>query len=313
MSRLIVTRTLSMMLAIFTVLTVMFFGIRLGVGDPTAAIQGSYATVESIEVLRKELGLDLPIWQQYIVYLKGLAQGDLGRSLLNGQPVLDQILAVVPYTIDLTVGGLLIGVLFGMPLGFFAAVRRNSPWDHVIRVISLSGVSIPAFIMGYFLIIIFVLGLGLFPVTGGGDLDDPVSRLRQLFLPALSLGLVMTAYITRLTRTTVLEILTKDFIRTARAKGLDKGTILRRHVLRLSLVTVVTLVGLYATITIGSSVVIETVFSRTGVGRLIVGAVAQRDYVVVQGTIVFYAAFVGIVNLMIDIAYTFIDPRIRYE
>ena len=313
MSRLIVIRTFSMLLAIFTVLTVLFFGIRLGIGDPTAAIQGSYATPESIETLRKSMGLDKPVWEQYLVYLEGLMRGDLGTSLLNGQPVLTQILDVVPYTLDLTVAGLLIGAIFGVPLGFAAAVRRNSLWDHVIRVVSLSGVSIPAFIVGYFLIMIFVLGLGLFPVTGGGELDDPASRLRQLFLPALSLGLVMTAYITRLTRTTVLEILTKDFIRTARAKGLEERVILGRHVFRLSLVTIVTLVGLYATITIGSSVVIETVFSRTGVGRLIVGAVSQRDYMIVQGAIVFYAAFVGVVNLLIDITYTIIDPRIRYQ
>ena len=166
--------------------------------------------------------------------------------------------------------------------------------------------------MGYFLIIVFVLVLDLFPVTGSGNLNDPIDRAYKLFLPALSLGLVMTAYITRMTRTTVIEILEKDFIRTARAKGVNENTILIKHVLRLSLVTIVTLIGLYATITIGSSVVIETVFSRTGVGRLIVGAVSQRDYVIVQAAIIFYATFVGLVNLLIDLTYTFIDPRIKF-
>lgn len=313
MSRLIATRIISMALAIFTVLTLLFFGIRLGVGDPTTSIQGTYATAESLATLREALGLDRPLWQQYLSYVAGLFRGDLGVSLQNGQSVLDQILAVVPYTLDLTFGGLLIGIVLGVPLGFVSAVRRNAALDHVIRILTLSGVSIPAFIMGYFLIMIFTIGLGLFPVAGGGELDEPASRLRYLFLPALSLGLIMTSYITRLTRTTVLEILTKDFIRTAHAKGLDRNTILRRHVLRLSLVTIVTLVGLYATITVGSAVVIETVFSRPGVGRLIVGAVAQRDYMVVQGAIIFYAAFVGLINLLIDITYPIIDPRIRYE
>ena len=313
MSRLIATRIAFMTLAIFAVLTALFFGIRLGAGDPTIAIQGTYATAESLQALREALGLDKPLWDQYLIYLAGLMRGDLGVSLQNGQPVLTQILHVVPYTFDLTIAGLIVGLILGVPLGFVAAIRRNSPLDHVIRVVTLSGVSIPPFIMGYFLIILFVILLGLFPVAGGGELADPASRLRYLALPALSLGLIMTSYITRLTRTTVLEILSKDFIRTARAKGLDQRTILVRHVLRLSLVTIVTLVGLYATITVGSSVVIEVVFSRPGVGRLVVGAVAQSDYMVVQGAIVFYAAFVGFVNLIVDLTYTVIDPRIRYE
>ena len=301
-----------MIFAIFTVLTVLFFGIRIGGGDPTAAIQGSYATPESIESLRISLGLDKPILEQYLIYIKSLIKGDLGVSLLNGQPAIDQIIEVVPHTLDLTILGLIIGVIFGMPLGFIAAKFRNKAIDHVIRIISLSGISIPAFMMGYFLIIVFVLVLDLFPVTGSGNLNDPIDRAYKLFLPALSLGLVMTAYITRMTRTTVIEILEKDFIRTARAKGVNENTILIKHVLRLSLVTIVTLIGLYATITIGSSVVIETVFSRTGVGRLIVGAVAQRDYVIVQAAIIFYATFVGLVNLLIDLTYTFIDPRIKF-
>jgi ABC-type dipeptide/oligopeptide/nickel transport system permease component len=313
MLRLIVTRILFMILAIFTVLTVLFFGIRLGTGDPTVAIQGSYATPETLAAMSKALGLDKPLWEQYLIYLEGLFRGDLSVSIQNGQSVLSQILQVVPYTFDLTVSGLLIGLVVGVPLGFVAAVKRNSGWDHLIRIVTLTGISVPPFIMGYFLIIIFVIGLGLFPVAGGGNLSDPGDRLSHLVMPALSLGLIMTSYITRLTRTTVLEILTKDFIRTGRAKGLSQRTLLTRYVLRLSLVTIVTLVGLYATITVGSSVVIEVVFSRPGVGQLIVGAVTQSDYTVVQGAVIFYAAFVGIVNLAVDIAYAFIDPRISYE
>jgi ABC-type dipeptide/oligopeptide/nickel transport system permease component len=313
MLRLIATRLLFTILAIFTVLTALFFGVRLGTGDPTVAIQGSYATAETLAALSKALGLDKPLWEQYLIYLAGLLRGDLSVSIQNGQSVLSQILQVVPYTFDLTISGLLIGLVLGVPLGFVAAVKRNSAWDHLIRIVTLAGISVPPFIMGYFLIIIFVIGLGLFPVTGGGDLGNPADRLSHLVMPALSLGLIMTSYFTRLTRTTVLEILSKDFIRTGRAKGLSQRTILTRHVLRLSLVTIVTLVGLYATITVGSSVVIEVVFSRPGVGQLIVGAITQGDYTVVQGAVIFYAAFVGLVNLAVDIAYAFIDPRISYE
>jgi ABC-type dipeptide/oligopeptide/nickel transport system permease component len=313
MLRLVVTRILLMLLAVFTVLTALFFGIRLGAGDPTVAIQGSYATAESLAKLSQTLGLDKPLWQQYLIYLGGLLRGDLGVSIQNGRPVLQQILQVVPYTLDLTFWGVLIGVIIGVPLGFLSAVRRNSLLDHIIRVVTLSGISVPPFIMGYVLIIVFVIGLGLFPVAGGGDRDDLFSRFSYLTLPALSLGLIMTSYVTRVTRTAVLEVLTKDFIRTGRAKGLGEGAILYRHVLRLTLVTLVTLVGLYATITVGSSVVIEVVFSRPGVGQLIVGAISQSDYTVVQGAVIFYAAFVSLVNLAVDLAYAFIDPRISYE
>lgn len=313
MLRRISTRVVSMIVAVFTVLSVIFFSIRLGTGDPTAAIQGSYATPASIAALRHALGLDKPLLQQYLIYLNGLVHGNLSVSLQNGQSVLHQILAVVPYTFDLTVAGLSIGLVLGVPLGFAAAVKRNSPADHVIRIMTLTGISVPPFIMGYFLIIVFVILLNLFPVTGGGNLADPGDVLRHLVLPAFSLGLIMTSYITRLTRTTVLEILAKDFIRTGRAKGLTERVILTRYVFRLSLVTIVTLVGLYATITVGSSVVIEVVFGRPGVGQLIVDAITQSNYTVVQGAVIFYAIFVGLVNLLVDVAYTFIDPRIGAE
>ncbi|WP_342362054.1 ABC transporter permease [Terrarubrum flagellatum] len=312
MLRLILTRLVFMALAIFTVLTALFFGVRLGRGDPTIAIQGTYATAESLARLSEALGLDKPLWRQYLIYLEHLSRGDLSLSIQNGQPVLDQILQVAPYTFDLTVSGLIIGLVLGVPLGFLAAVRRNAIPDHLIRFVTLSGISIPPFIMGYLLIIVFVVGLGLLPVAGGGNLGDAGDRLRHLVMPALSLGLIMTSYITRLTRTTVLEILSRDFVRTGRAKGLSQRVILTRYVLRLSLVTIVTLVGLYATITVGSSVVIEVVFSRPGVGQLIVGAITQSDYPVVQGAVIFYAAFVCLVNLLVDVTYALIDPRISY-
>lgn len=312
MLNLILTRLIFMALAVFTVLTALFFSVRLGTGDPTIAIQGTYATAESLARLSEALGLDKPLWQQYLIYLQHLMRGDLSVSIQNGRPVLDQILQVAPYTFDLTVWGLIVGLVLGLPLGFAAAVKRNSIPDHLIRLATLSGISIPPFIMGYLLIIIFVVGLGLLPVAGGGDLNDLGDRISHLIMPALSLGLIMTSYITRLTRTTVLEILSKDFIRTGRAKGLSQRVILTRYVLRLSLVTIVTLVGLYATITVGSSVVIEVVFSRPGVGQLIVGAIIQSDYPVVQGTVIFYAALVSLVNLLVDITYTLIDPRISY-
>lgn len=313
MLRLILTRILLMLLAMFLVLTAMFFGIRLGAGDPTVAIQGSYATAESIARVRAELGLDEPLWQQYLIYLGGVLTGNLGVSLQNGRPVLDQILAVLPYTFDLTLWGMVIGLVIGVPLGVLSAIKRNTVWDHLIRFVTLGGVSMPPFIMGYILIIVFVVWMGAFPVSGGGDLADPASRVRYLFLPALSLGLVIASYVARMVRQTVLEIMSRDFIRTARAKGLPERIILVRHALRLAWVSIITLIGIYAAVSVGGTVVIELVFSRPGIGRLLVGAITQSDYTVVQGTIIFYAAIVSLITLLVDLSYAVVDPRIRYE
>lgn len=313
MVRLILTRLFLMFMAMFVVVTAMFFGIRLGGTDPAISIQGSYATAESVALLREALGLDEPLWRQYVLYMSGVLTGDLGVSLQNGRPVLDQILQVLPNTFDLTFWGMVIGVLVGVPLGFVSAINRNTFWDHVIRVGTLASISMPPFIIAYLLLIIFAITFNLFPVNGGGDLNDLSSRASHLFLPAMALGLAVAAYIARLTRTSILEIMSKDFIRTARAKGVSEFRVMTRHVLKLSWVGIVTLIGIYSAVTIGGSVAIELVFGRPGVGRLVVGAISQGDFTMVQGAIIFYAAFVSIVNIIVDITYTFLDPRIRYK
>ncbi|MCY0093754.1 ABC transporter permease [Hoeflea ulvae] len=312
MARLILSRLLLMFMAMFVVMTAMFFGIRLGGTDPAIAIQGSYATAESVALLSESLGLDKPLWQQYVMYMTGLLRGDLGVSLQNGRPVLQQILQVLPNTFDLTFWGMVIGVVVGVPLGFISAIKRNTMWDQIIRVCTLASISMPPFIIAYLLLIVFAITFRMFPVNGGGDLDDLSSRASHLFLPAMALGLAVAAYIARLTRTSVLEIMSRDFIRTARAKGLSEYRVMSRHVLKLAWVGIVTLIGIYSAVSIGGSVAIELVFGRPGVGRLVIGAISQGDFTVIQGAIIFYAAFVSIVNMIVDVTYTFLDPRIRY-
>lgn len=312
MARMIFTRLLLMFMAMFVVVTAMFFGIRLGGTDPAIAIQGSYATAESIAFLRASLGLDEPLWQQYIMYMTGVMTGDLGVSLQNGRPVLEQILLVLPNTFDLTFWGMVIGVVVGVPLGFVSAIKRNTFWDQVIRVGTLASISMPPFIIAYLLLIVFAITFSMFPVNGGGDMDVLSSRASHLFLPAMALGLAVAAYIARLTRTSILEIMSKDFIRTARAKGVSEFRVMTRHVLKLSWVGIVTLIGIYSAVSVGGSVAIELVFGRPGVGRLVIGAISQGDFTMLQGAIIFYAAFVSLVNIVVDVTYTFLDPRIRY-
>jgi ABC-type dipeptide/oligopeptide/nickel transport system permease component len=224
-----------------------------------------------------------------------------------------QILADLPYTLELTLTAIVFGYLFGIPLGISAAVRRNSFVDYFNRIFSLLGLSVPAFYLGVLLMYVFSIKLMWFPVVGGGDPGDFLDKLRHLFLPALALGLIMTAYVTRMTRSSLLEILREDYVRTARSKGLTDRVVLYKHALRNALIPIVTLGGLYAVVLIGSSVMIEIVFSRPGLGKLMVGAIKQRDYTTLQSVMVFYAVLVVIINLLTDLVYGLIDPRIQYD
>jgi ABC-type dipeptide/oligopeptide/nickel transport system permease component len=259
------------------------------------------------------MGLDAPIWIQYLRFLRDLCQGNLGRSMITGYPVAAQLMKVVPYSLELTFSAILFGFLFGIPLGIPAAVRRNSFIDYFNRVFSLMGLSIPAFYLGILLMLVFSIKFKLFPVVGGGDLSSLSSNLHHLFLPALSLGLIMTAYVTRMTRSSLLNILREDYVRTARSKGISERIVLLKHALRNALIPIIALGGVYAVVLIGSSVMTEIVFSRPGLGSLMVGAIKQRDYTTLQSVMVFYAVIVVALNLITDLIYRLIDPRIQYR
>jgi ABC-type dipeptide/oligopeptide/nickel transport system permease component len=309
----ILRRVLVSIPILLVVLTVVFLLVRIAPGDPAVAALGDYASKEAVERMRVRMGLDKPLWVQYGNFLGQLARGDLGRSLINDVPVSQQIRRVLPFTLELTGSGILLGLLFGVPLGIATALRRNTLLDYAGRIFGLAGLSVPAFYLGILLMLLFAVELDWFPVVGGGELSDLRDNLHHLFLPALSLGLIMTAYITRMTRSAMLEVLNADYMRTARAKGLRERVVLIRHGLRTALIPVVSVVGVYSIVLIGSSVMTEVVFSRPGLGKLMVGAMKQRDYTTLQSIMVIYASFVVIINLVTDLVYGIIDPRIRYQ
>jgi len=308
-----VRRILQSIPILFAVLTLVFIVVRVLPGDPAVAALGDYASKEAVNALREEMGLNAPIWLQYLRFLGGLFRGNLGKSLITSFPVASQIAKVLPYTLELTLSGILFGYLLGIPLGISAATRRNSFIDYINRTFSLVGLSVPAFYLGILLMLVFSIYFKLFPVVGGGDLSNLSDNLRHLFLPALSLGLIMTAYITRMTRSSLLGILREDYVRTARSKGINERVVLYKHALRNALIPIVALGGLYAVVLIGSSVMTEIVFSRPGLGKLMVGALKQRDYTTLQSVMVVYGVIVVVINLLTDLIYGLVDPRIKYR
>lgn len=313
MLRYCIRRSLWALPTMFAVLLFIFVVMRVMPGDPAYAILGEEAPVEALEEFRRNWGLDRPLVHQFGVYLGGLLSGDLGLSMANRQPILPQILRALPYTLDLTIAGSVIGLLLGVPLGVLTARYRNRSFDYLGRIVSLAGLSVPSFYLGILLIFFLSFKNQWFPVIGGGDLSDPWSRIYHLILPALSVGLSQTAYITRVTRSSFLEVINADFVQTARAKGLREWPVMFKHALRNALVPVVSVAGIYVGILIGSSILVTIVFNRPGLGKLMVGAISTHDYTMLQSIMAIYAGIIVIVNLLTDLAYGLVDPRIRYR
>jgi ABC-type dipeptide/oligopeptide/nickel transport system permease component len=294
---------------IFLVLTLVFVALRILPGDPALVALGDYATPEQLALFRAQTGLDAPLWQQYLSFLWDMIRLDFGQSLMQHRPVADILAENLPYTIELTIFATVLGVVFGIPFGVLAAVRRNRLPDTGMRIFSLIGYAIPDFYLGALLLIAFALNLGWFPINGGGE--GFVDRLHHLVLPAITLAMVKIAFLGRLTRTSLLEVLTKDYMRTARAKGVPKSKIIFKHGLRNALLPVVTGLGLSLLATLSGSVAIELVFNRPGIGETLINAISVRDYPLIQGGVVVFAFSVVLVNLVVDIVYTLVDPRIR--
>jgi glutathione transport system permease protein len=300
-------------ITLFAVLTIVFFIVRVLPGDPAIAILGDQANGQTLAALRERLGLDQPLHVQYLQFLGGVVVGDWGVSMVSGRPVIQEILKVLPATLELTFVSLILGAVVGIPLGVWSAVRRNKLPDYITRMASLLGLSFPAFVSAVLLLLVFAIQLRWFPVISSGQGTTLADRLRDLALPAINLGLIMAAYITRVARSAMLEVLNQDYVRTAHAKGLGFAVIIWRHCLRNALIPVVTVVGLYLGILIGNSVLTEIVFNRPGLGKLIIGALNQRDYTMLQGMMVIYTLIVVLVNLITDLTYGLIDPRIKYS
>ncbi len=313
MTAFFVKRLAFSVITLFGVLTIVFFIVRVLPGDPALVILGDQASQSAIDALRVRLGLNDPLFVQYLRFLGGVVVGDWGVSMVSGRPVVEEIMKVLPATIELTVVSLILGAAIGIPLGVWSAVRRNELPDYIVRIASLLGLSLPAFVSAILLLLVFSIQLRWFPVMSSAQGDTLLERGRNLALPAINLGLIMAAYITRVARSAMLEVLNQDYVRTARAKGLAFGVIVWRHCLRNALIPVVTVVGLYLGILIGNSVLTEIVFNRPGLGKLIVGALNQRDYTMLQGMMVIYTLIVVLVNLLTDLFYGLIDPRIQYS
>jgi glutathione transport system permease protein len=307
----VIRRLLLAIPTLLAMLTMVFILVRLVPGDAAVAMLGDRASAQTLQNLRAQLGLDQPIPVQYVRFVTDMLSGDFGRSMASGRTVLEEVALVLPYTLELALAAMLIGTLLGIPLGVVAAVRRNRWPDYVSRILSLIGLSFPGFVSGILMLLAFAVWLQWLPVMSRAS-TDPLSHLRSLALPALNLGLIMTAYIARVTRSSMLDVMGEDYIRTARAKGVKPSRLIMRHALGNALIPIVTVVGLYFGTLIGNSVLTEIVFTRPGLGKLILGALQSRDYTLLQGLMVVFATFVIFVNTATDLIYALVDPRVSY-
>jgi ABC-type dipeptide/oligopeptide/nickel transport system permease component len=285
---------------------IVFFMVRLIPGDPAVVMAGSEATPEIIEIIRTSLGLDRPMYVQYWIFLGQMLRGNLGESFRTHQPVLEEIALRLPATLKLATAGMAISIVLGVGLGVLAAVRSNTWIDMTARVISLFGVSSPTFFSGLLFVLIFGYYLRVLPIAGSGG-------LRFLILPSFTVALTSVAFISRLTRTNLLDALSQDYVRTAKAKGLPARTVVFQHALRNALIAPVTVIGLEFGRLLSGVIVIEIVFTWPGTGKLLIDAIQYRDFPLIQGLILTYTVIYAVVNVGVDVLYTVIDPRIRLD
>lgn len=317
MLRFLIQRLLAVVPVLLVVSIVVFLILRLAPGDPAAVIAGNSATSQEIEQVRKQLGLDQPLVVQYGIWVGKVLQGDLGYSFYLNKPVTDLIARRIEPTLALAFGTIVLAVLIAVPLGTLAAWRMGGWLDRLLSGFSVLGFSVPVFVIGYVLIYLFSMQLSVLPVQGykrlfGGDAQGLWPWMRHLILPWATLGLIYIALIARVTRASVSEALTEDYIRTARAKGINEVAVLLRHALANAAVPIVTVIGIGMALLIGGVVVTETVYSIPGLGSLTVEAVLNRDFPMIQGVVLFFSVLYVLINLLVDVSYLFLDPRIRY-
>jgi ABC-type dipeptide/oligopeptide/nickel transport system permease component len=304
MIRRLALRLLLALPALWLILTMVFLLAHIVPGDPVEQMLGEGARAEDLQQLRHSLGLDAPLPLQYVRYLGGVLRGNLGESFRFQQPVLRVVLERYPATLELALVALLVCAAIGIPVGMIAAARRGSGVDHAAGVLTLLGLSVPNFALGPVLILVFSVLLGWLPVSGRGG-------MAHLILPAVTLGAALAAILTRMVRTAVMEQLSADYVRTARAKGLSESAVLLRHAFRNALIPVLTILGLQFGTLLAGTIVTETIFSWPGIGRLAVQSIAARDYPLLQGCILVITLSYVLVNLLTDLLYAFIDPRVR--
>ncbi len=302
-------------------------------GDPATVMLGERGTVEKIAELNAKLGLDRPLPEQYLYFLKNLVTGDLGSSIINLVPVRDELIQRWPATFELALAAMLVAVLIGVPLGILAAVRKNSGWDNTATIVSLLGVSLPVFWLGLLLKYLFAVNFHILPASARVESNDlqPItgfylvdSLLRgnwvifgdvfsHLVLPAVALGTIPLAIISRITRSAMLEVLSQDYVRTARAKGVTERVVVWRHALKNALLPVITIIGLQFGTLLGGAILTETIFAWPGIGSYLYDGISNRDYPVVQGGVILVAFVFVLINLLVDLSYALLDPRIQYK
>jgi peptide/nickel transport system permease protein len=311
----ILVRRLMGALPVLLIVSLITFGmIHLIPGDPAAMIAGMSATQEQIANIRRDLGLDEPLLAQLWHWYANLLHGDLGRSLLLGQPVVQATMQRLPVTLALSAYALVLTLLIGVCSGIVAALRQNTWIDQVAMVLAMLGISLPSFYLGLLMIIVFAVDLRWLPTGGYIALsDDPIGWLATSTMPAVSLALLLAGLLARITRSTMLEVLRQDYIRTARAKGLPDRTVVMKHALANALIPITTVVGIIVSLLISGSVVVETLFSIPGIGQLLTQAVLNRDYPMVQGGLLITTALLVLINIGVDVCYALLDPRVRYD
>ncbi|HHU94030.1 MAG TPA: ABC transporter permease [Alcaligenaceae bacterium] len=309
----ILRRAVASIPVMFVVAMVVFALLRLTPGDPAAIIAGDSATPDQLDQIRRMMGLDQPIYTQFFMWIGQLLSGDLGTSLLSGVPVAEMIAQRMGPSIALSLSTITVAVLIAVPLGILAAWRQGKTLDRLVMAISVMGFSVPVFVTAYVLILLFSIKLGWFPVQGYKPLSAGFwPFIRSISLPTVALSTVYIALIARITRTSIIEVMGEDFIRTARAKGMKEYRVLLGHALRNAAVPIVTIIGVGIAMLISGVVVTESVFNLPGLGRLVVEAVLARDYPVIQALILLFAFIYVLINLIVDALYTVFDPRIRY-
>jgi len=312
MSKYLLGRLLQLPITLLGLFTVIFIILRAMPGDPVAAYLGAGATVETLNDMRHKFGLDAPLYAQYAHDLLGFLNADLGRSFQTNRRVTDEIMAVLPSTVVLAGLALVVSSVFGVAAGVVAALRAHRFTDYFVMTLSVVWISIPAFWLALMLILVFSYQLDLFPVTGVSVQASWLSQLHGLVLPVVSLSLLFLALVARMTRSSMADILHSDFILTVRAKGAPERLIVMKHALRNAILPVVTVIGLNTGLLFSGAVLTETVFARPGIGRLLVDSVVANDYPLVQGIILLIGAFYVVINLVVDLAYAYLDPRIKY-
>ena len=315
-------------------MSIVFFAMRVLPGDPCVAMMGDQATTEALSDCTKNLGLNRPLAVQYVDFMWRSVQFDFGNSLRQGYPVNEYIGRMFPHTFVLVVASAIVAVLVGVPVGIISALKRRNPLvDYPLRILALLGLSMPVFWLGILLLIFFSLRLDLFPLIGGGDLDGVLAMIRSgefvshpadflavvgdvlhhLALPALALGFTLAATVSRLSRSAMLEVISQDYIRTARAKGQGERAVVYKHALRNMMMPLLTIIGIFIAIALTGTVLTETVFTRPGLGKMLVDAIGARDYPLAQGAITVFTMIIIFVNLAIDMLYAVVDPRVTYR